>query len=449
MTRLLDSIAGRIVGLLFAGLLLTMAASLSTYLLDLFHGKGWDETFRTLQRIAVIITILEPANPEARRAWVPILNEPQLEVHWEPHTTPPPLRHDGTTNHLARDLRVFARIDARQRVVAGYPLHHASATGWIKPPSVPVEVWVALPDHSWLRFVIAGTTIGGLWTVRVVLSAGLLAIGVAALGVWAARWVTAPLARFARAAERLGTDVDAPPLAEHGPREIRQAARAFNGMQSRLRRLLADRALMLGALSHDLGTVLSRLRLRTEAIADPDLRQKTEADLGAMEEMLQSSLSFARDDADAEPATWVDLAVLVQSLCDDLVDLGRSVRYEGPAHLRFHGRPVSLRRAIANLVDNALRYGGEAEVRLTPEDQTVELTVADRGPGIPASQCERVFLPFFRLEGSRSRETGGTGLGLTVARSVVRRHGGEVKLEDRRGGGLLVRVRLPCPKSGG
>ena len=168
-------------------------------------------------------------------------------------------------------------------------------------------------------------------------------------------------------------------------------------------------------------------------------------DLNGMLAMLDSALTFARDDASAEPATRVDLAVLLQSLCDDLRDAGKPVRYEGPLHLACNGRPVALRRAFANLVDNAVAYGSEATVTLLQLDGVVEVTVGDRGPGIPESLRERVFAPFFRGEPSRSRDTGGTGLGLTIARAVVDRHGGSIALEDRAGGGLLVRVRLPCP----
>jgi signal transduction histidine kinase len=159
--------------------------------------------------------------------------------------------------------------------------------------------------------------------------------------------------------------------------------------------------------------------------------------------MLDSTLSFPRDDTVAEARTKVDLAGLWQSLCDDLADAGQTVAYEGPAHATLDCRPVALRRAFANLIDNAVRYGREATVSLDDQGDEVLVTVADRGPGIPEAMREKVFTPFFRLEGSRSRETGGTGLGLAVARAVVRRHGGDVTLADRPGGGLVARVTLP------
>lgn len=437
------SIAGRIIGLLFAGLILTTTGSLSVYMLDIFHGKGWDETFRNLQRIAVIASIIDHAPPGIRLAWLPPLNEAGLSVTWAPNEAPPPLRQDSMTHHLARDIRVLSKIQEPDRVQAGYPDDARVASTWMLPETGPAEIWIKLSDHTWLHFIVASEEIGGLWTLRLMLAAGLLITGITVLGVWAARKVTAPLAQFSQAAERLGANMDAPPLNEEGPEEIRQAARAFNGMQDRIRRLIEDRTLMLASLSHDLRTALTRLRFRMEFIDDPHQRQKAGADLDEMQAMLLSTLSFARDDAASEPSTLVDLAMLVQSLCDDLQDAGKAVSYTGTLHLIYHGRPVALRRAFANLIDNALTYGKEASVTLAEKQNSIEITVSDRGPGIPKSMRSRVFAPFFRLESSRNRDTGGTGLGLTVARAVMHCHGGDIELEDRPGGGLLVRIILP------
>jgi signal transduction histidine kinase len=262
--------------------------------------------------------------------------------------------------------------------------------------------------------------------------------------IWAAHRVTRPLAHFAEAADRLGVDLRAPPLPEHGSRELRKAARAFNQMQDRLRRLIDDRTMMLAAISHDLRTVLTRLKLRAEFIDDPQQRDKAVADIDEMRAMLDASLSFARDDTAEEARTSVDLSSLLQSLCDDLSDAGSKVAYDGPSRLAYRSQPVAMRRAFANLIGNALKYGGEADVTAAGDARGVTVEIADRGPGIPADMREQVFAPFFRLEGSRSRDTGGTGLGLSVARGIVRRHGGDITLHDRDGGGLLARVTLPA-----
>jgi signal transduction histidine kinase len=270
-----------------------------------------------------------------------------------------------------------------------------------------------------------------------------IGVMVALMSVWAAHHVARPLRRFAAAAERLGLDVYGPPLPEHGSRELRQATRAMNRMQARIRRLVDDRTQMLAAISHDLRTALTRLRLRAEYIDDAEQQKKALADLDDMRAMLDATLAFARDDARAEPRSRVDLASLLQSLCDDHADAGHVAHYGGPARAALDARPVALRRAFANLLDNAVRYGGEAEVTLSDRADGLAVEIADRGPGIAPELREKVFEPFFRIEASRSRDTGGSGLGLAVARSIVRGHGGEITLGDRAGGGLVVRVELP------
>ena len=255
--------------------------------------------------------------------------------------------------------------------------------------------------------------------------------------------LTRPLTRFAAAADRLGVDVQAPPLPERGARELRQAARAFNRMQKRLCHLIDDRTQMLAAISHDLRTALTRLQLRTEFIDDSQQRQKALSDLEEMHTMLSATLSFARDDMEAEARSPLDLAVLLQTVHDDYVDAGQTVNYQGPNHLIWVGRPTALRRAFTNLIDNAVKYGHQADVSLTAVDNVITVTIGDRGSGIAAKLREQVFTPFFRLETSRNRETGGVGLGLAVARTAIRRHGGDITLTDPSGGGLLVTVSLP------
>ncbi len=261
--------------------------------------------------------------------------------------------------------------------------------------------------------------------------------------VWAMRRATRPLTTFAQAAERLGRDVNAPPLEVKGPKEVRKAATAFNEMQDRLRVFIKDRTQMLAAVSHDLRTPITRLRLRAEFMEDEVQREKMLSDLEEMEAMIAATLSFARDDAASETTKKLDIAALLSSLCSDMVDGGETATYEGPETLAFEGRPVSLKRAFANLLENAVKYGHEATVRLLTTDAKIFVTIEDKGPGIPADQLEKVFDAFYRVETSRSRETGGTGLGLSVVRSIIHAHGGEIKLSNRPEGGLKVVVSLP------
>ncbi|TVR97252.1 MAG: HAMP domain-containing protein [Rhodospirillales bacterium] len=261
--------------------------------------------------------------------------------------------------------------------------------------------------------------------------------------VWAVRWASRPLTTLAAAAQRLGLDIGAPPLSEQGPREVRLASCAFNEMQGRLQGFVRDRTQMLAAISHDLRTPITRMRLRAELMDDPDQRRKMLSDLAEMETMIAATLSFARDDPARESPKPLDLAALLQSLVADAADAGAAATYDGPAHVAFTGRPTALRRAFDNLIRNALAYGGCARVTAMAAEDTVTVAVADDGPGIPPEERERVFEPFYRIEGSRSRDTGGVGLGLAVVRSAVRAHGGEVALDPGPSGGLTVTVTLP------
>ncbi|TAL02987.1 MAG: HAMP domain-containing protein [Rhodospirillaceae bacterium] len=252
-----------------------------------------------------------------------------------------------------------------------------------------------------------------------------------------------PLALFTAAAERLGVDVNAAPLDESGPREVRRAAAAFNKMQERLQRFIQDRTQMLAAISHDLRTPITRLRLRAEFVEDDGQRDKMLNDLEEMEAMIAATLAFSRDDASNEPIESFDVAMLLATVAADGRAAGHDVTYYGSARLDVKGRPIALKRAVTNLVDNAVKYGVRARVTLRQIADVIEIVVDDDGPGIPEGERERVFAPFIRLEASRSRETGGTGLGLTIARNIVRGMGGDVEIVSRAAPGLRVRTTLP------
>ena len=266
---------------------------------------------------------------------------------------------------------------------------------------------------------------------------------VALLAIMGTRKATKPLSSFALAAERLGIDVNAQPMEEGGPREVRRAAYAFNTMQKRLKRFVEDRTQMLAAISHDLRTPITRLRLRAEFMEDDDQRERMLHDLDEMEAMIASTLSFARDDAAREPLSPVDLVQMLQTLTEDKLASGEDVGFEPVSACTINGRPLSLKRAITNLVENAIKYGGRARIQLSEEQDFVVIDVEDDGPGIPEGKMEEVFRPFFRLEGSRSRETGGSGLGMAIARNAVRAMGGDIVLINRAGGGLTARITLP------
>jgi signal transduction histidine kinase len=252
-----------------------------------------------------------------------------------------------------------------------------------------------------------------------------------------------PLATFTGAAERLGVDVNAAPLDESGPGEVRRAAKAFNQMQLRLQRFIQDRTQMLAAISHDLRTPITRLRLRAEFIDDDVQRDKMLNDLDEMETMIAATLAFSRDEAASENMQTLNLATFLSGIVADERTANRDVIYEGPTELEATVRPVALKRAVVNLIDNAVKYGQRARVTLERFGEVAEILIDDDGPGIAEEDHERVFRPFVRLEASRSRETGGTGLGLTIARNVLRGMGGDVEIVSRAEPGLRVRITLP------
>nr|WP_248291120.1 ATP-binding protein [Neoroseomonas marina] len=318
------------------------------------------------------------------------------------------------------------------------------------PPDVPggFNASLRLPDGEWLNIRVSLPP-PRPWHSATFLAAFVVMTGAAALLIlWAVARLMRPVRLLAAAADRLGRDVNAAPLEETGPEEVRTAAHAFNEMAARIRRFVADRTQMLAAIGHDLRTPITRLRLRAEFMDDDEQRRKMLADLDEMEQMIAATLAFARDDAAAEPASPIDLAALCRTVADEAADarpeLAEAICYSGPERLVLRARPVALKRAIANLVTNALAYGGAARLTLSPpEGGVVRLAVDDDGPGIPEAEMENVFAPFRRLEGSRNRETGGTGLGLTITRNILRAHGGDVTLRNRPGGGLTVVASLP------
>lgn len=267
------------------------------------------------------------------------------------------------------------------------------------------------------------------------------------LALIAAAWIGArllarPVSRLGEAAHRLSDDLDSPPLTESGPVEARQAASAFNRMRERIRAQVQERSRMLMAVSHDLRTPLARLRLRAEEIDNPLLRERFLQDLGEMRGLLDATLHYLHQERGEEPLQRLDVQALAESLVENARDDGATVSVEGHC-APIETRPLALTSALSNLLENALRYAGEACIRLEDGDRQLRILVVDHGPGIPAESRERVFEPFFRLEQSRNRNSGGVGLGLAIARSALRRQGGDLRFEETPGGGLTAVLELP------
>jgi signal transduction histidine kinase len=255
--------------------------------------------------------------------------------------------------------------------------------------------------------------------------------------------LTRPLKKLTEVAERVGRGESITPLSEEGPVDIRQTIRAFNRMYERLQRFVQDRTRMLAAISHDLRSPITSLRLQVELMKEQEAREKMLETLEDMQRMTEATLAFARDEASTEVSRSVDLNALIDSLCQDLADMGMDVKFENAEKTPYTCRPTSLKRALRNVIENAVNYGGRAGVKLQQNDTEFQIAIQDDGPGIPEQDFERVFQPFVRLEESRNKQTGGIGLGMAIARSIVRKHGGDMSLANTTGGGLTVTIHLP------
>ena len=305
-------------------------------------------------------------------------------------------------------------------------------------------MWVAVPDPAGGWKVISPS--GGFrldpWQQRALLSFLVTSLVVLGAAYLFSRRLTMPFAQLAEGAERLGRDPGAPPLQITGASEARVAARAFNDMQERLRRYVEDRTAMIGAIAHDLRTPLTRLRFRIEGMPD-DLKAKVAADLDQMEAMVSATLQFVRDATETSQRTKLELSSLLESIVDEMHDLKQDATMERSDKVVLEGDPIALKRLFTNLLDNAVKYGNRARVRVFRSGDSAVVEIDDDGPGVSPNDLDRVFEPFYRREPSRNRDTGGIGLGLAVVRTVARAHGGDATLQNRQGGGLTARVRLP------
>lgn len=301
-----------------------------------------------------------------------------------------------------------------------------------------------LADGTWLNLTLAlaAAPVTSMDGADAAASTTIMAIGIVAVSILLVRWLTGPLRRLAQTADSIGRGrkVSVP---QDGPEEVQRLARALDAMQARTIRLMDDRTQALAAVSHDLRTPITRLRLRAGFFEDPETQARTEADLDEMEEMISATLAYLQGGTEAEPPQLTDIGALLATLCNAATDAGQQVSFKGPSHLDLSCHPGALRRAVSNLIGNAVAYAGTARVRLTPTNGGVQISVEDDGPGIPEAELERVFEPFFRMEASRNRSTGGVGLGLTIARQVVVEQGGSLTLSNQLKGGLRAVIHLP------
>lgn len=381
------------------------------------------------------------------------LSSASLEVHWSKVSL---VLGRATATERTRTMEARLRQLAPDLAAASFRVGLADdggpAAGAADADRHMMLVSVRLEDGSWVNF--SSSALGASqhpdWSVTAIMICFAVAIVVVALLLL--RWATRPLRDLALAAERFSLDQAPQSLPEDGPAEVRRAARAFNTMRERIQRLVAERMQAMAAVSHDLRTPITRLRLRSELLDDDATRRLIDADLGEMEAMIDSTLEYLRGGVSSEAARPIDLASVIETIVDEHLDQGHSVTLTGLNAARILGRVLPLKRAFSNVIGNAVKYGVSAKISIIEADGRFIVLVEDRGPGIPPADMERVFHPFVRLEESRGRETGGSGLGLTIAQAVARSHEGSIALENRAEGGLCVTVSLPSldrpPQSG-
>ena len=457
MTRFLPrTLVGQMILILLGGLVASHLVASWIYATDREQAVRAVGGFVVAQRIANLTRLIDDAPDAWRSRIVAAAGDPTLHVSLSaeppaigtagPDPASPPIR-----NYLAEQLPQTLAATLRVAVIAT-PDPRATLPGHPMPMMGPwmhglvgmhgLQAAVRLSNGEWLSFAteLPGAGPSTSWQFLIAMAA--MSVIVVLASIWAVRRVTAPLGIVIQAADRLGRDVSAPPIPEAGSQEMRRAAHAFNDMQARLRRLVENRTHMLAALSHDLRTPLTLLRLRAEGLTEGEERDRMLSTIGELDAMIDATLKFARDEAATEPWRRTDVTALLASIVDDMADAGLPVTMEPAEPVVIECRPGGLRRAVTNLLDNAVKYGGSGRVELLASPDSVRIVIDDEGPGIPDAELQRVFEPFYRLEPSRGRDTGGTGLGLAIAQSIAQAHNGEITLANKPTGGLRAVISL-------
>jgi signal transduction histidine kinase len=454
-----QSLFGRLVLILLAGLIVTQLAGILIFAREFTRER---ETLsmnvqleQAERRVAELTRVLD-RTPRAERAnLAKVLSTRAFRVTLEKPAILPEadagdtrvddFRKQLTTEMQPSTLMVAAIVDAKSVNFERRPPSGASLES--VPPSPPVlRTVVQLSDQSWVVYdlVIYNRSEPRAPTMRIALDLGLRVIIILAACLIAVRVATQPLMALGRAATELGRNLNAPPMPETGSAEIRSAAHAFNDMQKKLQAFIEERTRMLAAVSHDLKTPITRMRLRSEQIDDEKLRLKFEQDLKEMESLVSGTLAFMRNlEVEKSERQPVDLHALIESLIEDRAEAGQMIELKGEISKPVMAYPQSIKRGIDNLIDNALKYGDKVKVELTQTANETRIAVMDEGPGIPETELEKVFEPFYRLEASRNKDTGGNGLGLSISRNIARAHGGDIVLANLKPQGLKATLVLP------
>jgi two-component system OmpR family sensor kinase len=433
MMRLLDTLVARLILVSLIGITLVHVASLWTYEHALDQELTLAHEARLAERVVSIKRSVMLVSEAQREGLAHDLSGGPIDAHWsETRGATPGGPGVEVWRGLTTQLRGLAPELKQDDVVVG-----------TSSDSHVALLSIRLPDSTWLNVSLFAASPSGSGRHGTLLSTSLMAIGVVLLSLLIARWLTRPLRHMSEAVAALSPDNPRSEIPEQGPLEVRQLASAFNEMRRRIAGLITRRTRSLAAVSHDLRTPLTRLKLRLNDVDSPDLQRAMSADIDEMEQMIDSTLSYLRGEEASEPQRAIDFMALLQTIIDDAKDAGHDATLSSNGHIVVIARHIGMKRALSNLVANALRFGSQVTVRANVEDDEVHVTIDDNGPGIPEDQLAVVLEPFVRLEDSRNTETGGVGLGLAIAKANIEADGGTLLLRNRPEGGLSAVVRLP------
>ena len=444
------SLFGRIVLILAGGFLATQLITTAIAIADrsaLVFRAGANQAATRIGDVVRTMTAASPA--ERTRILQAISNDTLKVIYGKPAGSDAVAGEESELMTTARDALALAlQPGVGFRVIDARPVY-LNADSWYarefrERPGVRMFATVLLPDGVWITVESIVPARASRWVIRMFRNLAIVDGVMVILCFFAVRLVTRPLSVLANAAEDLGRNIDRPPLPERGANELVRASRALNAMQDRLKRYVDTRIKILAAMSHDLKTPITRMRLRAEMLDDAHVKAKFIKDLDDLQQMVGSTLDYMRGLAEGGEALQpIDVTALVSSLKEDAEEAGHTVTVSGDARSPVMGRAQALKRCLQNLIDNALAYGRRADIALRDEGGALTIAISDDGPGIPEGDIERVFEPFYRVEGSRNRNTGGSGLGLSIARNIAQAHGGSVRLRNLARGGLEATLRIP------
>jgi len=432
-----QTLAGRTIALLLVAVTAVHLLSLVLYQAGLKFTVEQLRERHIAEQLLAVKRALGNTDPQDREQAAHALSGTSLSAHWGQSAT---VQREGEEDTFLAHLRAALATEASALKLA---YNYRSEAGIAIPDKHVLVASLPLADGSWLNAEVSAVGAGGVHGLNVLWSTSAMALGVILVAIWLIRSFTAPLRALARAADKLGLEGQAEEVSEQGPREIAQAAEAFNRMQARIRRLIRERSEMLAAISHDLRTPLARLKLRLDAVSDPKQQKKMLRDLEEMEALITAALAYLREELAEEAMRPVDLGAMLEAIAEDAKESGHDIVCGELPSVVLQARPQALRRAIHNLIENAAKYGERGRVSLLTEGDYAVVRVEDDGPGLPDEARETVIRPFTRLESSRSRETGGVGLGLAIVHSVALSHKGALTLSNRAGNGLQADLRLP------